>query len=142
MLFKKFQMSLITNQIWVDNGSEFCNRSMESWLQNNDIEMYSTHNEGKNCCSERFIRTLKNEICKYITLISKIVYIDKIDYALNKYSNTYHRTIKVKPVDIKSSTYIEFMSWRYVISDLNGEETIRTVYEKRISKNKSKRVYS
>ena len=45
------------NKIWVDEGGEFCNRSMKSWLEKNDIEMYSTHNEGKSVVAERFIRT-------------------------------------------------------------------------------------
>ena len=49
------------NKIWVDRGSEFCIRSMKSVLHNNDIEMYSTHNEGKSVIAERFIRTLKNK---------------------------------------------------------------------------------
>ena len=70
--------------------------------------MYSTHNEGKSVAAERFIRTLKNKISKYITLIPKNVYIDKLDDIVNKYNNTYHSTIKIKPVDIKSSTYINF----------------------------------
>ena len=47
------------NKIWVDEGSEFYNRSMKSWLEKNDIEMYSTHNEGKSVIAERFIKTLK-----------------------------------------------------------------------------------
>ena len=47
------------NRIWVDKGSEFYNRSMKSFLQNNDVEMYSTHNEGKSVIAERFTRTLK-----------------------------------------------------------------------------------
>ena len=48
------------NKIWIDKGSEFYNRSMKSFLQNNDIEMYSTHNEGKSVVTaKRFIRTLK-----------------------------------------------------------------------------------
>ena len=50
------------NKIWVDKGSEFYNRSMKSWLEKNDIEMYSTHNEGKCVVGERFIRTIKNKI--------------------------------------------------------------------------------
>ena len=45
------------NKIWVDKGSEFYNRSMKSWLEKNDIEMYSTHNDGKSVVAERFIRT-------------------------------------------------------------------------------------
>ena len=49
-------------KIWVDKGREFYNRSMKSWLQDNDIEMYSAHNEGKSAVLERFIGTLKNKI--------------------------------------------------------------------------------
>ena len=49
------------NKIWVDKGSEFYNRSMKSWLQKNDIAIYSTHNEGKSVLAERFIRTLKKQ---------------------------------------------------------------------------------
>ena len=56
---------------------------------------------------ERFIRTLKNKIYKYITSIPKKVYIDKLDDIVNKYNNTYHKKIKMKPVDVKSSAYID-----------------------------------
>ena len=69
--------------------------------------MYSTHNEGKSLIAERFIRTLKNKIFKYMTSISKNVYIDKLDDIVNKYNNTYQTKIKMKPVDIKQSTYID-----------------------------------
>ena len=65
--------------------------------------MYSTHNEGKYVIVERFIRTLKNKIYKYMTSISKNVYIDKLGDIVNKYNNTYHSTIKMKPVDLKSN---------------------------------------
>ena len=71
-------------KIWVDKGSEFYNRSMKSWLENNDIEMYSTHNEGKSVAAERFIRTIKNKVYKYMTSISKNVYIDKLDDIVNE----------------------------------------------------------
>ena len=69
--------------------------------------MYSTHNEGKFVVAERFIRTLKNKIYKYMTSISKSVYIDKFDYIVKKHNNTYHSTIKMKPADVKPSTYID-----------------------------------
>ena len=72
---------------------------MKSFLQNNDIEMHSTHNEEKSAVTERFIRTLKNKIYKYITSVSKNVNIDKLDDIVNKYNNTYHSTIKMEPVD-------------------------------------------
>ena len=94
------------NKIWVDKGSEFYNRSMKLWLEKNDIEMYSTHNEGKSVVAERFIRKIKNKIYKYMTSVSKNVYIDKLDDIVDEYNNTYHRTIKMKFIDVKDNTYI------------------------------------
>ena len=96
------------NKIWVDKSSEFYNRSMKSFLQSNNMEMYSTDNEGKSVVAEKFIRTLKNKICKYMTSLSKNVYIDKLDEIVNKYYNTYHRTINMKPVDVNPSIYVDF----------------------------------
>ena len=78
----------------MDNGSVFYNASFKKWLHNNDIVMYSTHNEGKSVVTERFIRTLKNKIYKYMTSISKNVYIDKLDDIVDEYNNTYITTIK------------------------------------------------
>ena len=101
-----------TNKIWVDNGKEFYNSSFKKWLKVNDIEMYSIHNEGKSVVAERLIRTLKTKIYKYPTSISKNAYIDKLDDIVNEYNNTYHRTIKMKPVDIKGNTYIDSMELR------------------------------
>ena len=68
------------NKIWVDKGSKFYERSMKSWLQlqDNNIEMYSTHNEGKSVVTERFIRTLKNKIYKYLTAISMLILINQM----------------------------------------------------------------
>ena len=94
------------NKIWVDKGSEFYNASFKKWLQDNDIVMYSTHNEEKSVVAERFIRTLKSKLYKYMTLKSKNVHIGKLDDILNEYNNTYHTTIKMKPIDVKDNTYI------------------------------------
>ena len=94
------------NKIWVDKGSEFFNNSFKKSLKDNDIEMYSIHNEGKSVVAERFIKTLKAKIYKYMTSVLKNVYIDKLDDIVNKYNNTYHRTIKIKPVAVKNNTYI------------------------------------
>ena len=96
------------NKIWVDKGSEFYNNSFKKWLRYNNIEMYLTHNEGKSVIAEIFIRTLKNKIYKYMTSISKNVYIDKLDDIAKKYNNTYHTSIKMKPVDVKDNKYIDF----------------------------------
>ena len=62
--------------------------------------MYSTHNEGNSVDAERFIRILKNIIYKYMT-----IYIPKLDNLVKKYNNTHQSTIKMKPFDVKSSTY-------------------------------------
>ena len=74
---------------------------MKLWLQDNNIEMYSTPNEGKFVAAERFIRTLKNKINEYVTSISKNVYIDKLDDIVNQYNNRYYTTTKMKPIDVK-----------------------------------------
>ena len=81
---------------------------MKSWLKDNNVEMYSTHDEEKSLAAETFIRTLRNETNKYMTLVSKYVYINKSDNIVNKYNNTCHITIKMRPIDVKSSTYIDF----------------------------------
>ena len=60
------------SKIWVDKGSEFYNRSFKKWLQDNHIEMYSIHNEGKSVFAERFIRTLKTKFYKYMTSYRKM----------------------------------------------------------------------
>ena len=65
----------------------------KKWLKENDIIMYSTHNEGKSFVLERFIRTLKNKIYKHMTAISKNDYFDVLDDIVGEYNNTYHRTI-------------------------------------------------
>ena len=80
----------------------------KKWLKDNDIEMYSIHNEGKSVIAERFIRTLTNKIYKYMTSVSKNVHIDKLDDLVDGYNNKYHRTIKMKLVDVKDNTYIDF----------------------------------
>ena len=101
------------NKIWVDKRSQFYNSSLKKWLKDKDIEMYSIHNEGKSVVAERFIRTLKNKIYNYMTAISKDVYIDKLDDIVSKYNNTYHRAIKVKPIDVKDNTYIDSMELHF-----------------------------
>ena len=74
-----------------------------NFIKDNDIEMYSTNNQGKSFIAERFIRALKNKIYKYMTSISKNVYIDKLDDIVRKYNNTCHTSIEMKPVDVKDN---------------------------------------
>ena len=65
--------------------------------------MYSTYDEGKSVVAERFIRTLKNELYKHMTATDKNVYYDVLDDIINKYNNTKHSTIKMKPIDVKNN---------------------------------------
>ena len=83
------------NRIWIDQGSKFYNNSFKDFLKINNIEMYSTYNEGKSVLAKRFIRTLKNTIFKHMTANSKNVYFDELDDVVHKYNITIHRTIKM-----------------------------------------------
>ena len=96
------------NKTWVDQGGEFYKNSFKDFLKINNIEMYSTYNEGKSVVAERFIRTLKNKIFKHMAAISKNVYFDVLDDIVNKYNNTVHRSIKMKPIDVTFDSYAEY----------------------------------
>ena len=96
------------NKIWVDQGSEFYSTHFKKWLKDNNIEMHSTHNQGKSVVAERFIRTLKNKIYKHMTAISKNVYFDVLNDVVDKYNNTYHKTVKMKPINIKSDSFAKY----------------------------------
>ena len=85
------------NKIWVDQGGEFYNNVFEKWLSDNDINMYSTY---KSVVAERFIRTLKNKLYKHMTATGKNIYYNVLDDVVNKYNNTKHSTIKMKPIDV------------------------------------------
>ena len=96
------------NKIWVDEGGEFYNNLLKRFLKINNIDMYSTYNKGKSVVAEKFIRTLKNKIFKHMTAVSKNVYFHVLDDIVNKYNNTAHRTIKMKPIDVTSDSYAEY----------------------------------
>ena len=104
-------------------------------MKDNTIEIYSKHNEGKSVIAERFIKTLKTKIYKYMTSVSKNVYINKLDGLVNEYSNTYHRTIEMNPVDAKHNTYIDSMELRS--NDKDPKFNLKVGDHKRISKYKN-----
>ena len=70
--------------------------------------MYSTHNEGKSVVAERFIKTLKNEIYKHMTTVGKNGYFNVLDDTLDKYKDTYHSSIKMKPKDVTNDSFAEY----------------------------------
>ena len=76
-------------------------------MQDNDIEIYANHDEGKSVVTERFIKVFKNKFYKCITSVSKIHYADKLKDIVNKYNNKYYITIKMKTIDVKSVAYID-----------------------------------
>ena len=80
---------------------------MKLCLERNDIEMYLAHNEGTSIVAKRFTRICKKKIYKYLTLILKNVYFDKLDDRVNQCNITYHSTIKLQPVYVKWNTHIE-----------------------------------
>ena len=96
------------NKIWVDQGGEIYNQLFKRFLKINNIEVYSTYNEGKSVVAERFNRTLKSKIFKHMKAVLKNVYFDVLNDIINKYNSTIHRTIKMKPIDFTSDSYAEY----------------------------------
>ena len=121
------------NKIWVDQGSEFYNKSFTDFLKMNNIEMYSTFNEGKSVTAERFIRTLKNKIYRHMTAVSKNVYVfkclcdvlDDIIFAKGYAPNWSEEVFVINKIN-------NTVPWTYAISDLNGEEITGSFYEKEL----------
>ena len=109
--------------------------------------MYSIHNEGKSVVAERFVRTLRNKIYKYMISISKNVYIDKLVDIVNKYNNTYHRTIMMKSVDVKNNTYIDFEKKvndrdpTYKVGDYVRISKYKNIFTKRYTPSCSEKVF-
>ena len=122
------------NKIWVDQGGEFYNHVFKKWLSENDIIMYSTYNEGKSVEAERFIRTLKNKLYKHMTATGKNVCYDVLDDIVNKYNNTKHSTIKMKPIDVKNN--------KRVYIDEHNEKDSRFKVGDRIRISKFKNIFA
>ena len=114
------------NKIWVDQGGEFY-KVFEKWLSDNDINMYSTYNEGKSVVAERFIRTLKNKLYKHMTATGKNV----LDDVLSKYNNSKHITIKMKPIDVTNNKRV------YVDEHNEKDSKFKVVDRVRISRYKN-----
>ena len=94
--------------------------------------MYSTYNEGKSVVAERFIRTLKNKLYKHMTATVKNVYYDVL---VNKYNNTKHSTIKMKPIDVKDNN-------KRVYVDEHNEEASRFKVSDRVRISKFKNIFA
>ena len=136
------------NKIWVDQGGEFYNSIFKKWLSDNDIIMYSTYNEGKSVVAERFIRTLKSKLYKHMTAIGKNVYYNVLDDVVNKYNNTKHSTIKMKPIDVGSNNnkrvYIDEHNEkdsRFKVGDRVRISKFKNIFAKGYTPNWSKEIF-
>ena len=134
------------NKIWVDQGGECYNNVFEKWLSDNDINMYSTYNESKSVVAERFIRTLKNKLYKHMTAAGKNVYYDVLDDVVNKYNNTKHSTIKMKPIDVKNNkrVYIDEHNEkdsRFKVGDRVRISTHKNIFAKGYTPNWTKEIF-
>ena len=110
MDFKIFYTIQKENQIkyGLIKATNFITIFFKKWLKSNVTEMYHTYNVGTSVVAERFIRTLKSKIYKHMTAVSKNVYFDVLDNIVDEYTNTYHNTVKMKPIDVKSSSCAEY----------------------------------
>ena len=135
------------NKIWVDQGGEFYNNVFEKWLSDNDINMYSTYNEGKSVVAERFIRTLKTKLYKHMTATGKNVYYDVLDDVVNKYNNTKHSSIKMKPIDDGDNNkrvYIDEHNEkdsRFKVGDRVRISRYKNIFAKGYTPNRSKEIF-
>ena len=135
------------NKIWVDQVGQFYNKLFKRFVKINSIEIYSTYDERKSAVAERFIRTLQNKIFKRITAISKNLYFDVLDDVVNKYNNTVHRTIKMKPTDVTSDSYAEYnqdsnkKGYKFKVSDRVSISKYKNSFVKGYTQNSSEEVF-
>ena len=136
------------NKMWVDQGGEVYYNIFKKWLSDNDIIMYSTYNEGKPVVAERFIRTLKSKLYKHMTAIGKNVYYDVLDDVVNKYNNTKHSTIKMKPIDVRDNNnkrvYIDEHNEkrsRFKVGDRVRISKFKNIFAKVYTPNWSKEIF-
>ena len=129
------------NKIWVDQGGEFYNNVFEKWLSDIDINMYSTYNEGKSVVAERFIRTLKNKLYKHMTATGKNVYYIVLDDVVNKYNNTKHSTIKMKPIDVKNDKRVYIDEHNEKVGDRSRISRYKNIFAKGYAPNWSSEIF-
>ena len=109
--------------------------------------MYSTYNEGKSVLAEKLIRNLKSKIFKHMTVVSQNVYFHVSDDIVNKYNNTVHRSIKIKPIDVTSDSYAEYnedcneKGPRFKVGDRVKISKYKNVFAKGYTQNWSEEVF-
>ena len=122
-----------------DQGREFDNKIMQEWLNNNDILMYCTHNEGKSVIAERFIKTLKSKIYKEMTANDSKYYLSYLNKLVDQYNNTYHNSIGKEPINVDYSHLTENIETNTKAPKFKVNDRVRiTKYKNTFSKGYTK----
>ena len=100
--FRKLFLDGPPSRLWTDKGTEFYNQQLKAVLAANSVTLYSTENEEKVSIVERWNRTMKNIMWKYFTANNTQKYIDVLPSMVEKYNNTYHRSIQLPPSDARN----------------------------------------
>ena len=115
------------NKLWVDQGREFYNKFMQEWLDNNNMLMYSTHNEGNLVVNEKFIKRLKTKIYKKMTANNSKSYLSYLNILVNQYNNNYRHSIGKKLVNAEYSVLTEKIETNPKASKLKVNFRVRTI---------------
>lgn len=138
-----------------DKGSEFIAKSVRSFLKENDVKYYVTHNSDvKACFVERFNRTLKTKMYRYFTYKNAYRYIDILQNLVTAYNNTKHRSIKIAPCEVNENNILKV--WmnqnkieknitkkrgKYKIGDIVRISKYKTQFEKGYESNWSEELF-
>ena len=107
------------NKLWVDQGRDFYNKFMQEWLDNNDILIYSTHNEDKSVIAKMFVKTLKSKIYRNMTANDSKSYLIYLNKLIDQYNNAYHHSVNKKSINDDYSALTERLGQeKYLLSIL------------------------
>ena len=133
------------NKLWVDQEREFYNKLMQDRLDDNNILMYSTHNEGKSVIVEWFIKILTAKVYKKMTANNSKSYLAYLRKLLHKYNNTYHHSINKKPINADYSALTEksstnFKALKFKINDRVRNTRYKNIFSKSYTENWSREI--
>ena len=150
-IFKKSKRK--PKMIQSDEGSEFTNKQVQKFFNDNNIKWYHTFNRDIKCSiCERFNRTILNKIYKNFTLNNNTIWINDLNKLVKEYNNSYHRTIKMKPIDAskKSNENIVRKNYNFEITNKKSKFSIgdkvrisllKNTFEKGYTSNWSEEIY-
>ena len=99
---KLFLANTDSSRLWTNKGTEFYNHQLKAVLPSSNFTLHSKENEEKSSIVERWNRTMKNIMWKYIKANNTHKYIDTLPSMVEKYNNTYHRSIKLTSSDARN----------------------------------------